>query len=430
MGSLGKLQHIIFTVNHLIKISGKGDSVIYRAEPKALMIFNSESGITAILSDNELSILEKNLNDGYENEFIDRLLAHGLLQSELTADEKLEVLGTIERSRHIEAPLRSFAVPESLHIDLTTECPLHCSQCYKDSSKMKTMSYEVFSKKIEEAKEMKVFQIALGGGEPLLVNGLSSYVKKVKSCEMACTITTSGYGLTHAFMEELRESGVNHIQISLNGSTKEINAHSRDGFDHAISSLHILSESGILFGINWVARMDNVYDFKNVVDIAMKVKADHINILRYKPTIKESYEKNVLTLKAYLFLKEEIRKIKGLKIKVDSAFSNMLCDLHKNQSKPLNSGCGAGRRFMTMDPFGRFKACSHLSDIEEGKSLSDYWKNSESLLKLRKGEENILEDCKFCEHFYDCRGCRAICESIYKNINAGEKDCPAFSKKE
>ncbi|NLI57564.1 MAG: hypothetical protein GX387_03455 [Clostridium sp.] len=59
--------------------------------------------------------------------------------------------------------------------------------------------------------------------------------------------------------------------------------------NEAISALNIMAESNVLFGINWAARMDNVYDFENVVVFAEGLKANNINILRYKPSAREDF---------------------------------------------------------------------------------------------------------------------------------------------
>ena len=166
--------------------------MIYRAEPGTLMMFNADNGITAVVSGNELYSLKKYLEAGVENEFIYRLIDLKLIPEEISECERQEILKEIENTESISAPLRSFAVPESIHIDITTFCPLNCPQCYKDTSKNIEMPFGKFSDIIDRAKALKVFQIALGGGEPLTFGNFPAFVKKVVSCKMKCTITTSG----------------------------------------------------------------------------------------------------------------------------------------------------------------------------------------------------------------------------------------------
>ncbi|MCX7746930.1 MAG: radical SAM protein [Clostridia bacterium] len=404
--------------------------MIYRAEPHTLMLFNAVEGITAAVSGSELESMKAYLREGLRDEFISRLYELKLLPDVLSEDDKQNVLKTIEKTESITSPIASFAAPESLHIDLTTACPLACAQCYKDTSKGIVMSYESFTSIIKQAKNVGVFQIALGGGEPLSVKDLPRYVKYAASSGAACTVTTSGYGLTPDMLKQLTDSGLNHMQVSLNGSTKAVNSYSRDGYDEAIAALGLLSEGNVLFGINWVARRDNIHDFKAMISMAKKFGADNINILRYKPSLKEDYDRFELTKGEFHSLVQDIKNAKGIKLKVDSAFSNLLCTLYGNRMNPLHAGCGAGRRFMMVDPMGRLKPCSHLSAVSEEQDILEYWRNSPDLFKLRNMEEIMDGQCKSCKYLYSCRGCRAICERIYNNMNAGEHNCPAFNQKE
>ena len=57
--------------------------------------------------------------------------------------------------------------PELLDISITNYCERNCSFCYRNSSKVgKHMSTSLYRDIINEAKELKVFQVALGGGNP------------------------------------------------------------------------------------------------------------------------------------------------------------------------------------------------------------------------------------------------------------------------
>jgi len=133
------------------------------------MIFNADNGIAAAISGNELYSLKEYLKTGIQNDFISRLINLGLISSDMSEYETEKLLEEIDKTEKVRAPLRSFAVPESIHIDITAVCPLKCPQCYKSNLQNVEMSFEKFSCLIEQAKNLGVFQIALGGGEPLVV---------------------------------------------------------------------------------------------------------------------------------------------------------------------------------------------------------------------------------------------------------------------
>jgi len=250
---------------------------------------------------------------------------------------------------------------------------------------------------------------------------LVDVVRVISYYGTASTITTSGAGLTDGLFANLKQAGLNHIQISLNGSTKAVHSHSRDGFDIGIEALRISQKSGISYGINWVARMDNINDFPAMVKLAKLYKAGNLNILRYKPSPNEDYNSIALSTEKTLLLETFIKNTKGIRIKLDSAFSNLRCKLSDQTS--FMSGCGAGRRFIALSACGSYMPCSHVNMKEKSNSLYDAWHNSNHLAMFRSLGDNISTPCTDCSYLHSCYGCRAVVLSQEGNFNAGDKSC-------
>lgn len=225
---------------------------------------------------------------------------------------------------------------------------------------------------------------------------------------MAATITTSGVGLTREKIARLTAAGINHIQVSLNGSTEEVNKQSRDGYKEARRALALLAGTTLSYGINWVARMDNIDDFPQLVQVGCKYRVNNINILRYKPSVTETYQQIALTKEKQLQLAGMIKEVKNIRLKTDSAYSSLLCSL--NNRSGLFTGCGAGRRFMAIDATGNFRPCSHTTLTQPGNNIMDYWYNSSHLAVFRRTEENLAGACKNCLYLSGCRGCQATGE--------------------
>lgn len=391
-------------------------SLKIRAEEQALMLWNDQSARAAWLDGRELESLIRWAAQGEENGFSRRLRNLGLLDEEC----RETVLKAASLAAFQTAPLRSLCAPESLHIELTERCALHCPQCYKALSQS-DMALPVLSSILRQAAEMNVFQIALGGGEPLLYPDLEEAVSQITELGMACSITTSGYGLDGNKLKGLTERGVKHIQISLNGSTAEIHGKSRDGYEFGRYALELLKQSEISYGINWVARMDNIDDFPEVIKLGGRFQVHNINILRYKPSHGERYCELRLTKDKLDFLCHVIRSNKEIPLKVDSSFSGLLC--HLNGYAGSFTGCGAGRRFLAVDVKGYFKPCSHIQMREKGEDLRHIWYDSKNLAMFRRLEEQIGEPCKTCKYLSGCRGCRAITAAGNKDFYAGEPGC-------
>ena len=403
--------------------------MICRAEPGGLLLFEASTDRTACLSDRELEIFKCWVETEQRHAFVDRLFDDGVL-TPLDDAQRADILEQINRIPAAEAPSRSFAAPESIHIDLTTKCNLYCPQCYKNRGENCELPREVLFDILRQARKMRVFQIAFGGGEPLLYPYLLEAVRLISAAQMACSITTNGAILYEETLKELREAGLHHMQVSLNGSSAEIHAKSREAFDEAVRALRFLHASGLSFGINWVARKDNVHDFGNVVRLAKELGTENLNILRYKPSCTEEYRAVALSANETAGLAAKIRQVRGLHIKIDSAYSSLLCLIYGDKINSAFSGCGAGRRFFAVGADGSLKGCSHTRHSEFNNSLRDFWQHSALLDRFRQAEERVGGQCGDCRYTGACRGCRAICEHTHEDFYAGEEDCPAFLRRE
>ncbi|MDR1136441.1 MAG: radical SAM protein [Clostridiales Family XIII bacterium] len=415
-----------------------------RAEQKALLFWNSELSRTAYISGEELSALRdwaggrsgrsddrgdradghsyrsdgvNSRADGRSGGFIDRLMSLGIINDSVKEDVK----EAIAASDTAIAPPRSFCAPESLHIELTSKCPVNCPQCYKECDDTDLPS-ELLFEVIRQADEMDVFQIALGGGEPLLYPQIIGAIAEISRCGMGSSITTSGLRLDGAFLTELKTAGLKHIQISLNGSREEIHSRSRGGYEYGMAALKLLKDSNISFGVNWVARMDNIDDFPQLIETARSHRASNINILRYKPSPKENYQDVRLTPEKMDSLESFISDAKGIRVKVDSAFSNLLC--HINQRVSYFSGCGAGRRFIAVDADGFYRPCSHVGMSEASGDLRGTWYNSANLTLFRSIPDRISEPCSSCAALNACYGCRAVVLGQGEGFFGGDRTCP------
>ena len=387
-----------------------------RAEEGALLIWNMKHARTAYISGQELIALER-WTEGQANGFSDRLKKLEIIHDE----DRPAIKEAIAEAAHKKAPPHSFCAPESLHIELTSQCPLNCPQCYKIHSK-EEHSLEFLLDVIDQADKMNVFQLALGGGEPLVYGHLLSVIGEISKCGMASSITTSGYGLDQDLLAKLQKAGLNHIQISLNGSQEEIHSRSREGFEYAINALKLSANSGISFGVNYVARMDNIDDLPNLIAMAKNYRTHNINLLRYKPSCKEKYAELDLNPEKMALLATTIRNTRGINIKVDSAFSNLLC--HLNNKAGQFSGCGAGRRFLALDAEGCYRPCSHVNMKEPKNSrLAEVWNHSPNLAMFRLIPEKITEPCKTCKNLFGCYGCRAIVLSQGDDFFSGDESC-------
>lgn len=342
----------------------------------------------------------------------------------------------IDRPQSIPRPLRSLPIPEIMNIELTTRCPLRCPQCYCDLHQGKDIPKEVALKYLEQAACLGIPYINLSGGETLVYPHLGELLQFTSARGLNSAIAISGWGFDKGKLVELKNAGVGEIYVSLNGSTEEINAKSRDGYQLAINALQLLTEDQqVDYYINWVARNDNVEDFPNLVSLGQRFGVKAIIILEQKPDASYVMQAT-LSRDNFLLLANYLKKHnqQQMNIAVEPCFSPLRAYIYNsyllNRNVGVNKGCGAGRNAMALDVDGNLIPCRHLLYPERYDSIEDYWWHSDVLNKLRSFEDYREEPCQSCYLNKNCISCRAVADKVERNLFSGNNYCPVRVLKE
>jgi pyrroloquinoline quinone biosynthesis protein E len=279
---------------------------------------------------------------------------------------------------------------------------------------------------------------------------------------MEANIAVSGYGITKEVLEELIACGTYDICISLNGSTREINDLSRQGYAEAIQSLRLLQELQYPnVCINWVMQKSNTDDFPAMIDLAKQYDVKELVVMGYKPTASGSMEEAptldqiqevVAQIKAYQkknaqkeypqkenAQKENTQKENAqkenttkdtspLQIEIDPCYSLMKALVAKRFFTNLNTGitrgCGAGRDGISVNVDGKLTPCRHLEMPEEHDTIRSYWHNSQILHTLRHVEDQPEKPCADCPLQHNCLHCLAVNQILEGRIYMGDSTCP------
>ena len=320
--------------------------------------------------------------------------------------------------------------PKTMNIELTTNCPLHCPQCYCSLTGGKNIDLQTAIYWIKEGGKLGVTDIMLSGGETMCYPHLYEVIKAAKEYCGIANVALSGFGFTQEVYNKMIDAGVGGIFISLNGSTKEINALTRDGYELAISALELLQKNKYPnTTINWVMHSNNADDFENVVTIAEKYGAANLVVMGVKPDSQKSLS-TIPSLKQMQAVKQVIRSHKGnTQIFIESCYSPMLaltCDtkLFGNFNVGKNKGCGAGRTAFSVSVDGLLSPCRHLEYYEKFNTAAEYWENSEILKHLRLMDKEPAEPCSSCRLLNYCRPCAAINSKLENKLYRGNSYCP------
>lgn len=323
----------------------------------------------------------------------------------------------------------SHFAPLTMNLELTTNCPLHCPQCYCSLTGGKNLKLETAIHWIKEAGKHGVKEVMLSGGETMCYPHIYEVIRTAKEyCGMP-DVALSGFAFDQTAYEKMIDSGVGGIFISINGSTKEINSLTRDGFELAISALELLQKNGYAnTTINWVMHSSNADDFQNVVGLAERYEVANLVIIGVKPDSKHQLS-TIPSAEQMRNVSRIVRSHRGkTKIYIESCFSPMLAltsdtKLFGNMNVGKNKGCGAGRSAFSVNVDGLLSPCRHLEYFEQWDSLEDYWNKSEILQKIRTLEDNKREPCASCKFCNYCRHCLSINSKLNSDLYIGNKFC-------
>ena len=330
---------------------------------------------------------------------------------------------------HLSAPIE-------VHFSVTNHCPLQCSHCYMDSGKKLPgeLSTEKFKKALDVLSEMKVFHLALGGGESFGREDFMELAHYAREKNIVPNLTTNGYYINDKIAKECKVFG--QVNVSIDGiSPKETSgAREAGSFSIAQKAIDSLKKARIRTGINCVISKRNFSRLEEIAAYAKRKKLQDVEFLRIKPAgrgkrhygeMKLSNEENI---KLYPLLLKLSKKY-GINIKIDCSFVPMLC-YHKPSKKEMEMfsvyGCEAGNVLLGIEADGTVHGCSFLKPASINVfDLKKKWDTSGELKKLRDWDKKAPAPCNKCEYLDLCKGgCHAVAEFVTGDFYAPDPECP------
>ena len=359
---------------------------------------------------------------GRKNNLINNIIKMGL-GNELEKN-KFELMNMLKESLKFGKLKNSLIAPLTINIEVTTKCHLKCPQCYCHLEEGKHIEMDIAKKYIYEASKLQVPAIGFSGGETLEYNNICELIKCCKDNNIVSSIAISGAKLNEKKLDDIINSGIGMIYVSLNSSTRELNSISRDGFELAINALELLVNSNFEnYAINWVAHDYNISDFENVINLARKYKVKKVVVLSLKPDSNNKLE-GVPSKENFKLLGNYIKKFKddNLDIQVESCYSPLIAYINKNEKSILNE-CGSGRYSMAISVDGRMMPCRHIEVKEKYTSIQEYWNESSFLKQVRDNNNSRINNCENCSFANKCVPCTAIQYNINNTLKLGNEYC-------
>jgi pyrroloquinoline quinone biosynthesis protein E len=422
----------MFTLSH---------ATVLRPEPQGALMFQQETAETGLLDLEGLDalyfLLKGELRD-YPVFFVGYLLEKAFVVRGPSDDD---ALGKVEAVRDVArmttAPPRSLAAPETIHFSVTGRCDQACAGCFYSARpgsdvEAADATFSLFEKVVAEAGRVRVFQMALGGGEPLLHPRIVDMVRLARQHGVVPNLTTNGNRLDGEMALALKEAGLGQVQISLNGATEEANRQTRPNFQATIAAIEACRQADLPWGPNFLVTRSNLAELEPVIELGRRLGAASVNILRPKPPTTESdwLERESLDASGYRTVAKVLCRLRGktgdTRITLDASLTFLLTD--RSPEKLYHAGvwgCSAARKFVTITQNGAVLPCSHVrwSDVKEGDFMRAWWE-SEVLARFRTQEDTMRGSCRACPYLELCKGCRAVVKAFGGDFADSDPHCP------
>jgi len=417
--------------------------IVIRAEEQAAMLFQKKIADTTLISMEAIDVLLDHAKTQTElpKELLYHFITRGYLIPAKTKSEQKEDIETLTEIREQalvrKSPLNSLYAPETIHFSLTNACNQKCIGCFYSRGGVEEEKYldsSMFRSITDKANELKVFQYALGGGEPLLHEDIVEFCYLSTEKNIIPNITTNGNLFTPKMAKEFKQAELGQIQFSLNGSEETVNKDTRPNFKKTMEAIKTAKQAGLRWGLNFLVTKRNLSDVQNMVDLSNKLGAETLNFLRIKPPIAEGntwVQDESLSSEEHLQLHKMIKDQASItKLTVDASFCFLFNHMSSEEMYSRGMwGCAAAQRFCTISPYGHVLACSHMHhhwDVENG-DFEKAWRESKVFQKFRELNDTITGPCASCSVKETCKGCRAVVELITDDFWASDPQCPKLN---
>jgi pyrroloquinoline quinone biosynthesis protein E len=173
--------------------------------------------------------------------------------------------------------------PLWLLLELTYRCPLHCAFCYNPTDFARSgpeLGTDDWLRVLREARELGAVQLGLSGGEPLARDDLEIIVAEAHRLGFYSNLITSGVGLNETRIAAFKATGLDHIQLSFQDSSRQMNdfLSSTRTFDLKSKVAALIKQYDYPMVLNVVLHRLNIDHVEEILNMADKLGADYVEL--------------------------------------------------------------------------------------------------------------------------------------------------------
>jgi pyrroloquinoline quinone biosynthesis protein E len=281
---------------------------------------------------------------------------------------------------------------------------------------------------MRQARELGAAQLGFSGGEPLLRDDLEDLVAEGRRLGYYTNLITSGVGLKEPRLARMKDAGLDHIQLSFQDSTKEMNdfLSSTKTFDLKSRIAKLIKQYDYPMVLNVVLHRYNLDHIDRILDMALEMEVDYIELANT-----QYYGWALVNRDKLMPTRQQLERAEAVVNEYRARIGNkmrilfVVPDYFENRPKACMNGWGSV--FLAIAADGSALPC-HAAKTLPGlefpnvteHSVRDIWYRSEAFNKYR-GDAWMKEPCRSCpEKEKDFGGCR--CQAYAMTGDAANAD--------
>jgi len=321
--------------------------------------------------------------------------------------------------------------PLWLLLELTYRCPLHCVYCSNpvDYTAYATeLATEDWLRVLREARALGAAQLGFSGGEPLMRDDLEQLAAEAHRLGYYSNLITSGIGLNERRIAALKAAGLDHIQVSFQDSTREMNdfLSSTRTFELKRRVARLVKQYGYPMVLNVVLHRLNIDHVAQILDMALELDADYVELANTQYYgFAYANRAELLPSREQLERAEEVTRRFRDRVGERMKIYFVVPDYYANRPKACMNGWGAVFLCVTAD--GVALPCHEARMLPglqfpsvQSHDLRSIWYDSPAFNHYR-GDQWMREPCRSCpEKDRDYGGCR--CQAYLVTGDAANAD--------
>ena len=321
--------------------------------------------------------------------------------------------------------------PLWLLAEITYKCPLHCVFCYNPvdyTNYGQELSTDDWLRVLRQGRELGATQLGFSGGEPLMRDDLEVLVREARTLGYYSNLITSGVGLSEKRIAAFKEGGLDHIQLSFQDSTRELNdfLSSTKTFDLKQKVAKLIKQYDYPMVLNCVLHRHNIDHVQQILEMAEAMDAEYVELANT-----QYYGWAYVNRDQLLPTREQLKRAEEVTNRFRERIGNkmkiffVVPDYYEERPKACMNGWGA--LFLTVTSDGLALPCHEARQLPgltfpnvRDHDLRWIWYDSPGFNKYR-GDSWMKEPCRSCpEKVKDFGGCR--CQAYMLTGDAANAD--------